>query len=155
LEIIIYRQLLEACGIEVPSMTVVPRTQTQIVGNGMRKVAIKRQKKGPIGISKYGIENEYHSCCFFVFIEECAPNGTYISLMNYSTNKNIDISRWMLTRQIDSIKKLQYTVPDGIRLVPDGELRIYAKLNGSGGGGPTESISYQKLINNNLTSWGM
>jgi hypothetical protein len=75
--------------------------------------------------------------------------------MNYSKNKTIDISRWVLTRTIDTAPKLRYTIPDGVRLEQGRELRIYAKLNGGGGGGAAESTSYQKLVNNNLVSWGM
>jgi tetrahydrodipicolinate N-succinyltransferase len=73
--------------------------------------------------------------------------------VNYSTNNTIDISKWILTKQhINSEKKVRYIIPNGIRLEPGRELRIYAKLNG---GAAEESTSYQKLVNNDLVSWGM
>jgi hypothetical protein len=72
--------------------------------------------------------------------------------VNYSTNRTIDVSRWVLTRHLDTGTKLRYTIPDGVLLEPGRELRIYAKMNGHG---PGESIPYQTLVNNNLRSWGM
>jgi hypothetical protein len=65
----------------------------------------------------------------------------------------MDISRWVVTRHLDTGAKFRYTVPDGVQLDPGRELRIYAKINGGNGGG--ESTAYQKLVNNNLRSWGM
>ncbi len=97
------------------------------------------------------IEKEFSS--FFFLVEECAPNGKYISLVNHSANQDIDISRWMLTRHIDSETKILYTIPDRVRLKRDSELRIYTK---AGGGTTAESSSsYKKLVNNDLVSWGM
>jgi hypothetical protein len=66
----------------------------------------------------------------------------------------MDISRWVVTRHLDTGTKFRYTVPDGVQLEPGRELRIYAKINGGNGGGG-ESTAYQKLVNNNLRSWGM
>ncbi len=152
-EIIIYRHLLESNGIEVP-MGIVSRTQP--VGSGsMGNIAIKSQKKGPIGISKCEIEKtlakEFY--LFLFRVEECAPNGTYISLVNYSTNQTIDISGWVLKQHSDTGTKIRYVIPDGVRLEQGRELRIYTKLHGSSG--TIESTSYKKLVNNNLVSWGM
>ncbi len=96
------------------------------------------------------MEKEYSS--FFFLLEECAPNATYISLANYSTNKDIDISGWKLKRYIDSVTKLQYKIPNRVRLKRNSELRIYTQ---SGGGTITGSSSYQTLMNDELTSWGM
>ncbi len=72
--------------------------------------------------------------------------------MNHSTNNTIDISKWILTRHIDTEKKIRYILPNGIRLEPGRELRIYGKINRGAAG---ESTSYQKLVNNDLVSWGM
>jgi hypothetical protein len=47
---------LDASGIEVPP-PVIPRPQA-IEGKKMRRIAIKKRKKGPIGISKCDIEND-------------------------------------------------------------------------------------------------
>ncbi len=89
---------------------------------------------------------------FLLFVEECDPHGTYISLVNDSMHKAIDISGWILKRHIDSENKVRYTIPDRVRLKRGTELRIYTK---SGGGTTAESSSYQKLVNNDLVSWGM
>lgn len=52
MEIIIYRQLLSAAGIETPAM-VISRVAEPIVHEQTGKVMLRRQKKGPVGISKY------------------------------------------------------------------------------------------------------
>jgi len=152
-EIIIYRQLLESSGIKVP-MIFVSRIQPVESGSTGR-IAIKKQKKGPIGIRKREIEKAM-SKEFYLFlfhIGECASNGTYISLVNYSTNQNIDISGWVLKRHSDTGTKIRYVIPDGVRLEPGRELRIYTKSNWNSS--TFESILYKKLVNNNLVSWGM
>ncbi len=86
------------------------------------------------------------------FLDECAPNGKYISLTNHSSSKDIDVSRWQIKQHVDSTTKVRYTIPDGIRIVRGGELRIYAQ---SGSNSMGESSSYLKLMNNELISWGM
>ncbi len=131
----------------------VPRTQT-VDSETTEKMIVKSQRKGSIGISECKIETDRERIFFLFFlVEECAPNGKYISLVNYSTSQDIDISRWMLTRHIDSETKILYTIPDRVRLKRDSELRIYTK---TGGGTTAESSSsYKKLVNNDLVSWGM
>lgn len=85
-----------------------------------------------------------------ISVEECAPNGSYISLMNFSARKSIDISRWSLLRHIiDTNTKLHYTIPDGYRLEHGRELRIYAKFFHNSWRDP------QVLVNNNIDSWSM
>jgi hypothetical protein len=86
------------------------------------------------------------------FVEECAPNGTYISLMNFSKNKIINLSKWLLTRHIDSTIKILYKIPDGIQLEPNRELRIYTQL--SENIFTSGTTSYRKLINTEINSWG-
>ncbi len=86
------------------------------------------------------------------FVEECPPNGTYISLMNFSKNKIIDLSKWFLTRSIDTKIKILYKIPDGIQLEPNRELRIYTKLSENITTNGT--TSYRKLINTEINSWG-
>jgi hypothetical protein len=80
--------------------------------------------------------------------------------MNHSSNKDIDISRWMLTRRIDSKTELKYTLPDQIRLPVGGEFRIYSKL---GADAAQLSSNYddgshhlhQTVVSNTIISWGM
>lgn len=88
----------------------------------------------------------------FICVEECAPNGAYISLANSSTSRTVDLSRWSLTREVDRKSKHRYTIPDGVLLEPGRELRIYAKTSSTTS---FDSGSYQRLINNNLASWGI
>jgi hypothetical protein len=80
--------------------------------------------------------------------------------VNHSISKNIDVSRWMLQRRIDSKTELKYTIPDGTRLSAGGELRIYSKLGADGtqlssNYDVVSSSLHQKLVNNNVVSWGM
>jgi hypothetical protein len=63
-EIIIYRQLLDASGVEVPP-PFIPRSPTVEAGT-MRRTAIEKQERGPIGISKCDIENEIENKTFVV-----------------------------------------------------------------------------------------
>lgn len=85
-------------------------------------------------------------------VEECAANGTYISLVNHSASKCIDVSRWVLKRRVAAAMELRYTLPDGVQLQQGGELRIYSKLGADTA--DAESSSYQKLVANDLASWG-
>lgn len=73
--------------------------------------------------------------------------------MNYAGNRIVDISKWVLARHIDLKQKLRYTIPEGTRLDPNKELRIYTRLNASTAS--HGSTSYQVLVNNNTDSWGM
>ena len=79
--------------------------------------------------------------------------------MNHSTNKDVNISRWVLKRRIDSAAELQYTLPDGVQLQQGSALIIYA----APGGNAAESLSkltdisplsHQTLVNKELDSWG-
>jgi hypothetical protein len=94
----------------------------------------------------------------FFLLEKCASDGTYISLMNHSTSKDIDISRWTLKRHVDSKTKVRFTIPDGVRLHRDSELRLYANQDGvtssSHDSGGSLSPGHE-IVNNDLTSWGM
>jgi len=66
----------------------------------------------------------------------------------------------MLQRRIDSKTELKYTIPDGIQLPAGAELRIYSKLGADGtqlssNYDVVSSSLHQKLVNNNVVSWGM
>lgn len=98
------------------------------------------------------IDEEYVYFSFDIFVEECAPNGAYISLVNHSGSKDIDISKWKIKRHIDSETKLRYTIPDGVRIQRGGELRIYSKSAGASSGGAS---NYARIMNNELGSWGI
>ena len=73
--------------------------------------------------------------------------------MNFSKNKIIDLSKWSVTRYIDTKIKILYKIPDGIQIEPGGELRIYTKLSGNI---ITSGITpYRILINTEINSWGI
>lgn len=158
-EIIVYRLLLDVSEQEKQSQSrVVIRQDPQVVVRpdshrvtSMGNFSVKKQRKGSIGISKYKTDKRDYS--FFFLVEECSPNATFISLVNQSSSKDVDISRWVLTRTIDSVPKFKYTIPDGVRLDHGGELRIYAKS--AAGSTSFETATYQKLVYNDVMSWGM
>jgi hypothetical protein len=161
-EIIVYRHLLNSS--EIHEQTVIVSAPEPVGCATKRKFVVKSHAKGSIVIREYSElkKKEQKSLIhfFFLFVEECPPDGTYISLMNYLTNKDIDISRWVLQRRIDSKTELRYTLPERIRLQPGGELRIYSKLGvgaakySSNSCGVSSSLR-QELVNNDLVSWGM
>jgi hypothetical protein len=81
-------------------------------------------------------------------------------LANHSANKDVDISRWILQRRIDSKTELKYTLPDQIRLPIGGEVRIYSKLGADAAQLPSnyDVVSHhlrQNIVNNDVISWGM
>jgi hypothetical protein len=77
--------------------------------------------------------------------------------MNHSTKEDVDLSRWVLKRSIDSRTELRYTIPDRIHLQPGGILRIYSKSAASAAkssAGYRDVSSRQELVNNEAVSWG-
>ena len=88
---------------------------------------------------------------------ECAPDGAYISLVNHSPEKTIEISKWTIQRRIDGKPYLRYILPDGMRLRPGNELRIYAER----GAAASQSLkkyrspSRHEIVNHDIDSWGM
>ncbi|CAF3615629.1 unnamed protein product [Rotaria sordida] len=90
---------------------------------------------------------------------ECPPDGAYISLLNHSSEKTVDISRWVLKRRIDGRTELRYSLPDGIRLQPASELRIYSQQGAAVAKSlksfRTGTSGRQELVNNEVVSWGV
>jgi hypothetical protein len=159
-ELIIYRRLLE---LDEVQKTVVIDSSSLFQSTTMRTFVVERQERASIGIGECRIEKarvkESDQLLSF-FVKECPSDSTYICLMNHSSNKDIDISRWMLTRRIDSKTELKYTLPDQIRLPVGGEFRIYSKL---GADAAQLSSNYddgshhlhQTVVSNTIISWGM
>ena len=85
-------------------------------------------------------------------VEDCAPNGAYIGLINSSGSRTIDLSGWSLLREVDKRLRLPYKIPDGVLLEPGRELRIYARRTSTA---TLDSGTYRRLVNNNADSWGM
>ncbi|CAF1119963.1 unnamed protein product [Rotaria sordida] len=84
-------------------------------------------------------------------IKDCPLDGDYISLINHSKTKNFDISKWVLTHQVDFEPIVKYKIPDGIQLQEDGEVIIYS-IQGANVAKllltdhATSSLLHQKLI---------
>ncbi|CAF1255120.1 unnamed protein product, partial [Adineta ricciae] len=141
-EIIIYRYLLDAYGFG-EKITVVP--QKKIVAKEMTgKFIAKGRKKRSIGI------------------KECAANGRYISLVNYSSSTDVDISRWVIKQKMDSASDIRYTMPKGIRIEQGKELRIYSNRSagdvsshGSAISALVQQQQQQPLVTDDLPSWGI
>jgi hypothetical protein len=93
------------------------------------------------------------------FVEESAASGRYISLVNHSTSRDIDISGWVLKRHVDLQTELLYTLPDGVRLQQGKELIIYSKLGAAAQSSSNNRVGapllQQELVSNDLDSWGM
>ncbi|CAF4167316.1 unnamed protein product, partial [Adineta steineri] len=132
-EIIIYRYILNAFENE-EQVTIVPHKST-VANETIGKFIAKGRKKHSIGI------------------KECAANGKYISLLNYSTTDDIDISKWMLKQSTDSASEIQYIIPDGVVLKQGIELRIYSKLGSANKDRSSNENTHSRLVNNNVTSW--
>ncbi|CAF1276542.1 unnamed protein product [Rotaria magnacalcarata] len=138
-EIIVYRHLLDSYGIY--EYTVHEPSSPTKAGTLTRKFIVKSQKKGSIGI------------------RECPPDGAYISLMNHSPDKVVELSKWVLKRRIDGKAELRYTVPDGVRLQSTCELRIFSKQGAAIAKSSTKnhagaSPARQELINKDIITWG-
>ena len=110
-------------------------------------------------MSENSQEKERNTSIYFASSEDCAANGTYISLMNHSTKADVDISRWVLKRRIDSAAELRYAIPDGVDLQQGSTLIIYAAAGSSAIASLSKSrdvpsLPHQKLVNKDLDSWG-
>ena len=94
----------------------------------------------------------------YCFAEECAPSGKYVTLINHSKSKDIDISRWTLKRRVDSTSEILYTLPREIRLPSGRELFIYASSEANAIQS-TQTIvstkSHDEIVCDSVASWGM
>ena len=162
-EIIVYRHLLGLYDHQETATVFIPQSQSQsnverseLVG----KYIVNNKKKGSIGISMFDKDEKEMDASTISFLEECAPNGAFITLINHSTTKEIDLSRWILVRRIDSSTEYRFQIPDGVRLQRGEELRIYSKLGfehfqSSQNYRATSPRSKPDVVNRELTSWGI
>ncbi|CAF2952940.1 unnamed protein product [Rotaria sp. Silwood2] len=138
-EIIVYRHLLDSYGVH--EYTVRPSSPPRKPSTLTRKFVVKSQKRGNIGI------------------RECPPDGAYISLLNHSSDKTVDMSRWVLKRRVDGRTEYRYSFSDGVRLQPAGELRIYSTQGAAAAKSlkkfRPDSSARQELVNNEVISWGI
>ena len=128
--------------------------RSELVG----KYIVNNKKKGSIGISTFE-KDEFELMRLDFFAEECAPNGAFITLINHSTSKEIDLSRWILVRRIDSSTEYRYQIPEGVRLQRGEELRIYSKLGyehyqSSPNYRATSPRSKPDVVNRDVSTWG-
>ncbi len=80
--------------------------------------------------------------------------------MNHSTNKEVNISRWVLKQRLDSKKELRFILPDQVLLQPGRELRIYSKRGANAAEVPPTghcilSSLRQEFVNNDVDLWSM
>ncbi len=159
IEIIVYHHLLDSSEIQ-REVTIASQPGGSEVAERFI-VESESKRTGSVGFSECGVEKEREIMLFIYFlVEECAASGKYISLMNHSTNKDIDVSRWVLKRRIDSAAELLYTLPEGVRLHPGNELIIYSKLGADAARSSSNnclasSLSQKELVSTNVDSWGM
>lgn len=138
-ELIIYRNLLDSYG--VYEYTVRAISPPPMGGTVTRKFIVKSQKKGSVAI------------------RECPPDGLFVSLLNHSPDKIVNISKWSIKRNVDGKGEIRYTLPEDIQLPPGGELRIYSQQGAavvkSSTNYPTVvSSKRQELVSNDIASWG-
>ncbi len=133
------------------------------------KIVVKNEstRVGSIGISECGVKKERERererkimLLIYFLVEECAASGRYISLVNPSMNKAIDVSGWMLKRRIDSAAELLYIIPKGVQLQPGTELIIYSKLGANAVESSSDhpavsSLLHQEIVTSDVASWGM
>ncbi|UJR08457.1 hypothetical protein I4U23_012727 [Adineta vaga] len=135
-EIIVYRYLLDNSQIG-GHVTVAPQKTTYETGMAGKLVA-KSRKKRSIGI------------------KECSVNGKFISIVNHSTSKEIDLSRWVIKQRTDAGPNIRYIIPDGVRLQHGKELKIYSRSGAETANQSAISalVQYQ-LVNNDISTWGV
>ncbi|CAF0727732.1 unnamed protein product, partial [Didymodactylos carnosus] len=132
-EIAVYRRLIESETNRLPPPPIEPPTPEplQVIGSELGRVFNRIIKKGPISI------------------KECAPSGKFIILENASTDKDVDVSNWVIRRRVDGNPDIQYVIPYGLTIKRGKELKIYAR-NAQGYQRPPYEI-----INDKIDSWGM
>ncbi|CAF1510416.1 unnamed protein product [Adineta ricciae] len=132
---------LESIQIQNQQVIVSSSSSLPIESITKRKLFVKIKNKGSISI-------------------KCSPDGTFISLFNQSINEHINISKWIIKRNLDSNFEYQYTLPDQVLFEAGRELRIYAKQGVQCNEIPLFgrcilSSLRQEFINNDIGSWGM
>lgn len=153
-EIIVYRHILDSNQIRVVAPVTAEIAEKVVVVN-------ESKRKGPVGISKSRRSRKVR-VDFFVcvgLVEECAASGKYIVLVNHSSTQDVDISKWVLKRRLDSVSDVLYTIPNGTELKHSEELTIYSKI---GADAVDASLNYQgtltpnrEIVSHEIASWGM
>ncbi|CAF3002956.1 unnamed protein product [Rotaria socialis] len=135
-EINVYRRLLDNETNRLANQTVEqilpPEPAPPSFGSELGKVFNKKIKKGPIAI------------------KDCAPDGKCITLENSSSDKDVDVSNWTLKRRVEGSPEISYTMPYGLIMKHNCELKIFARSAQNAHHRPPLEV-----VNDKLDSWGM
>jgi intermediate filament protein if len=96
----------------------------------LSKTTFQRSAKGPVSIS------------------ECSPDGKLIVLENTSRNKDINLSNWVLKRQVDSKEEIVYKFPSNFYLKANMSLKLWARGHG-------QEKQPSDLVNKDTDNWGI
>ncbi|CAF2155417.1 unnamed protein product [Rotaria magnacalcarata] len=135
-EINVYRRLLDSetnrLANQTVEQTLPPEPAPPSFGSELGKVFNKKIKKGPIAI------------------KDCAPDGKCITLENSSSDKDVDVSNWTLKRRVEGSPEISYTMPYGLIMKHNCELKIFARSAQNAHHRPPLEV-----VNDKLDSWGM
>jgi len=135
-EINVYRRLLDSETKRLSQQPVEPVQSPEPAppsfGSELGKVFNKKIKKGPIAI------------------KDCSPDGKCITLENSSTDKDVDVSNWVLKRRVEGSAEIAYTIPFGLTMKHGSELKIFARSAQNAHHRPPLQV-----VNDKLDSWGM
>jgi len=87
---------------------------------------------------------------FVFFVEDCSPDGKCITLENSSSDKDVDVSNWILKRRVEGSPEISYTIPYGLVMKHGSELKIFARSAQNAHHRPPSQV-----VNDKLDSWGM
>jgi len=104
------------------------RVSQVVKGEMSAKTTYQRSAKGPVSIS------------------ECAADGRFITIEN-TGRKNEDLSGWQIERNIDGMKRDNFTFNDGFSIRGNGKIKIWAGNKGPGAG--------RDDIVSNFPNWGI
>ncbi|KAI0979246.1 hypothetical protein GJ496_006025 [Pomphorhynchus laevis] len=92
-----------------------------------------------------------------VSIEDIDPSGSCITLVNTSTNRNVDLKGWYLRRKIDQQPEMVYYIPNNITMKALSTLRIYSNSNGVSLKMLRNSpdLNEQAILAENIQSWSL
>jgi hypothetical protein len=102
-----------------------------------QKLSSQRTSKGPISIS------------------ECCIDGEYIVIENNSKRHDVNMTNWILTHCVGSVRKISFKFPENFVLKSRQCVKLWASSRGSGGnhnGAQVTAGGGSKFTNNSLSS---
>jgi intermediate filament protein if len=110
------------------------RVSQVVKGEMSAKTTYQRSAKGPVSIS------------------ECAADGRFITIEN-TGRKNEDLSGWQIERNIDGMKRDNFTFNEGFSIRGNGKIKIWAGAKGAGAGRDDITCNFQTWgIGANITT---